>query len=83
MECLFVFFLSMGNVTGRFVGTLIAKVGQKGIPVSIEPSKGTEMELKREARNDKKWESLRICEDTWRRLAKHSEIAICWRLWGT
>ena len=47
-------FLSMGDVTGRFVGTLIAKVGQKEISGSIEPSKVPEIGLKRDARNHKK-----------------------------
>ena len=53
MECLLAF-LSMGDVTGRFLGTLIAKVGQKGILRSIDPSKVAEMGPRREARNDKK-----------------------------
>ena len=44
----------MGDVTGRFVGTLIAKVSQKGILSSIDPSKVAEMGPRREARNDKK-----------------------------
>ena len=44
----------MGDVTGRFVDTLTAKVGQKGILRSIDPSKVAEMGPKREARNGKK-----------------------------
>jgi hypothetical protein len=44
----------MGDVTGRFLGTLIAKVGHKGILGSIDPSKVAEMGHRRELRNDKK-----------------------------
>ena len=36
----------MGDITGRFVSTLIAKVGQKGVLTSIDPSKVAEMDLK-------------------------------------
>ena len=72
----------MGDLTGRFVGTLIANVGQKGISRSSEPSKGVEMGPKREPQNDKMWESSQIGEGIWRHLAKYTKIEKL-RFWAT
>ena len=84
MECRFsFFFLSIGDITGRFVGTLIANVGQKGISRSSEPSKGVEIGPKREPLNDKMWESSQIGVGIWRHLAKYTKIEKKLRLWAT